>query len=230
MQRKIIMTNDGSHSIEVEGTGETYHSRFGAIQESLHVFINAGLMPLLKASETINIFEMGFGSGLNALLTLIEAEKNQQKICYECVELFPVEKESIVLLNYCAQLQRNDLKKIFESLHTCEWKKEILISPYFSFQKNNSSLVDYMPLHEFNLIFYDAFAPGTQPELWTKEIFQKLLGILSKNGILVTYCSKGEVQRNLRSAGFAIEKLPGAKGKREMIRAIKKDKKEITLG
>lgn len=221
MQRKIITTGDGSHSIEISGANEFYHSKFGAIQESLHVFIGAGLKPLLQSRSTINIFEMGFGTGLNALLTLIEAEKHQQKTYYEAVELLPLEEEFISSLNYCDQLQRQDLKKIFEELHSCEWSKEIIITPYFSFKKIKTSMIDYQLPDLINLIYYDAFSPNAQPELWQKEVFEKLFNHLSGNGVLVTYCSKSEARRAMENTGFTIEKLQGPAGKREMIRAIK---------
>jgi tRNA U34 5-methylaminomethyl-2-thiouridine-forming methyltransferase MnmC len=221
MDRKIILTNDGSHSIEIEGTNETYHSRYGAIRESQHVFIEAGLKPV-KGHGPVYIFEMGFGTGLNALLTFMEAEKKQQEIYYETVELFPLTQESVSQLNYCAQLQREDLRTIFDQLHSCEWEKEIMISPFFSLKKIRAGLVDYKPSAVFNLMYHDAFAPNTQPELWTKEIFQKLFDHLADDGLLVTYCSKGDVRRAMQSAGFLVEKLQGPEGKREMIRGLKK--------
>ncbi|HVM87540.1 MAG TPA: tRNA (5-methylaminomethyl-2-thiouridine)(34)-methyltransferase MnmD [Puia sp.] len=227
MQRKIIITGDGSHSIEMEGTNDIYHSRHGAIRESLHVFINSGLKSILDEYETLHIFEMGFGTGLNALLTFIEAEKNSQKIFYETIELFPLEKELSFLLNYCEELQPQNLKKIFDTMHTCEWGKQIELSASFYFKKNHSNLTDHLFSSSFNLIYYDAFAPNTQPELWTKEIFLKLFNALTVNGVLVTYCSKGEVRRNMQAAGFAVEKLPGPKGKREILRAVKMDRTGI---
>ena len=222
MQKRIITTKDGSHSIEISGTNDIYHSRFGAIQESLHVYIEAGLKPLLQAHSQINIFEMGFGTGLNALLTLIEAEKNQQNIYYETVELFPLEEELLSTMNYCGQLKRPDLKNIFEKLHSCEWDKEIIITPYFSFKKRKIDLINYTLPDFINLIYYDAFAPTAQPELWQKEIFSSLFSQLSSKAALVTYCSKGKVKRAMQAAGFHVEKLQGPPGKREMIRAIKR--------
>jgi tRNA U34 5-methylaminomethyl-2-thiouridine-forming methyltransferase MnmC len=230
MQRKIIMTGDGSHSIEIEGTNETYHSRFGAIQESMHVFIQEGLIPLLKKSSLINVFEMGFGTGLNALLSFIEAEKHQQKIHYETIELLPLEEKFIAHLNYCEALKRKDLKDVFHLLHSSEWEKEISISAYFSFKKIKTSLIDHEFSADFNLVYYDAFAPNAQAELWAQEIFEKIYAHLSDEGIMVTYCSKGEVRRAMKSAGFTVKKLAGPKGKREMIRAFKKDRKETVPG
>jgi tRNA U34 5-methylaminomethyl-2-thiouridine-forming methyltransferase MnmC len=172
MQRKIITTGDDSHSIEVSGKNEFYHSKFGAMRESMHVYIQAGLKPLLRTSPLLHIFEMGFGAGLNALLTLIDAEKHQQKIYYETIELFPLEASLVEVLNYCEQLQRRDLQGIFKQLHACEWGKEICIAPYFYFKKIKTDLKDY-PLPDFiNLIYYDAFDPSAQPELWQEAIFK----------------------------------------------------------
>ncbi len=221
MQRKIITTGDGSHSIEVSGKNEFYHSKFGAIQESKHVYIQAGLQPLLKTNPRVHIFEMGFGTGLNALLTLMEAEKHLQKIYYETIELFPLEASLVDALNYAEQLQGADLHKKFEQLHACEWGKEIGITPYFYFRKVNASMTSHHFDFFFDLVYYDAFNPNMQPELWKEEIFKKIFDRLSQNGVLTTYCSKGQVRRAMRNAGFVVEKLPGAPGKREMIRAKK---------
>ncbi|MBS1947299.1 MAG: tRNA (5-methylaminomethyl-2-thiouridine)(34)-methyltransferase MnmD [Bacteroidetes bacterium] len=221
MPRKIITTADGSHSIALEESNDTYHSRYGAIQESTHVFIGTGLLPLLRSQETICVFEMGFGTGLNALLTCIEAEKTRQKIYYEAIELYPLGDDIAGALNYCERLQRTGLKESFEEMHVGEWEKEINISPYFSFKKRKSDMIDYNSSISFHLIYYDAFAPNAQPELWTKEVLLKLYKLLAANGILVTYCSKGEVRRNMQALGFMVKKVPGPKGKREIIKAIK---------
>ena len=222
MERRIIVTEDGSHSIAIEQTNITYHSKYGAIWESKHVYTEAGLKQLLNKKPCINIFEMGFGTGLNALLTLIDAEENAQQIYYETIDEFPLEKKLFEKLNYCEQLQRTTVKSIFDQLHNGEWEKEIIVSPFFCFKKNQISLLNYIFNKEFDIIFYDAFAPQAQPELWTEEIFTKLYAGLNSNGLLVTYCSKGDVQRAMRSAGFIVEKLPGPPHKREILRAIKK--------
>jgi len=220
MQRKLILTSDGSHSIEIPELNVTYHSVYGAIQESKHVFIEAGLKSIrpLEAVRCIRIFEMGFGTGLNALLTLIESEKYRQTIYYETVELFPLNDEEIQSLNYCRQLQRSDLQAIFEQLHNCEWEKETGITPHFKFKKSKINLLNFETSETFELICFDAFAPTAQPELWTEEIFKKMFSILKPGGVLVTYCSKGTVRRAMQSAGFTVEKIPGPRGKREMVR------------
>ncbi len=224
MEKKIIYTADGSHSVSIRQLHVTYHSIHGAIQESRHVFIEAGLKsPVLQQTAgEIRIFEMGFGTGLNALLTLIEAEKFKHRIYYETVELFPLDDNQIKSLNYCEQLQRNDLQKKFEQLHNCVWEKEIPMTSNFFFKKTRANLLNLQTSGTFEIIYFDAFAPNAQPELWTEEIFKKMYSILKPGGVLVTYCSKGIVRRVMQSAGFTVEKIPGPPWKREMVRAIKR--------
>lgn len=159
---------------------------------------------------------MGFGTGLNALLTLIQAEKLKCKVIYTTIEQFPLAQAITGQLNYCDKLSRPDMQNIFHELHSCAWEKEIPVTPFFTIKKIKTSLTDYSPDEYFDIIYYDAFAPLAQPELWTKEIFEKLY---PTGGMLVTYCSKSEVQRAMKAAGYSIEKLPGPPGKREMIRA-----------
>ena len=228
MLRQPIITKDGSHTISIPEMNVTYHSHHGAIQESMHVFIDAGLNYLSAnlPKTGIRIFEMGFGTGLNALLSFIEAEKNHVKIHYTTVELFPLQENEITSLNYCEQLHRKDVEPIFYQLHQCEWEKDIPIAPYFTIHKVKTSLLKFKtsPLESletklYDLIYYDAFAPAAQPELWTKEVFEKLFSMLLPGGILVTYSSKGDVRRAMQAAGFTVEKIPGPPGKREMVRA-----------
>jgi tRNA U34 5-methylaminomethyl-2-thiouridine-forming methyltransferase MnmC len=220
MLRQPIITKDGSHTIAVPEMNVTYHSHHGAIQESVHVYINAGLKYLsdtLKVTD-ICIFEMGFGTGLNVLLTLMEAEKNQLTVHYTTIELFPLQEDEIILLNYCEQLHRKDLEPAFQQLHQCDWEKDISIAPFFTLHKIKNALQNLIASKSQNLIFYDAFAPSAQPELWTKEVFEKLYNMLLPGGILVTYCSKSDVRRAMQAAGFIVEKIPGPRGKREMVR------------
>ena len=200
----------------------TYHSIHGARQESTHVFIREGLEAIRPLrSGRIAIFEMGFGTGLNSLLTLINAGEKKQPVYYYSVELFPLNNEEVKQLNYCNELHRPDLQPLFERLHNCEWEKDIIITDHFTLHKTNTDLITLSTNQHFNLIYYDAFAPGAQPELWTVAVFEKLYHLLLPGGILVTYCSKSDVQRAMKAAGFMIEKIPGPPGKREMIRAIK---------
>lgn len=216
-----MITSDGSVTVAIPELNVTYHSKHGAIQESRHVFIEAGLRPLLHRQETLYIFEMGFGTGLNALLTLIEAEDHQQKIHYRSVEAYPLEAAMVARLNYCEQLQLPALKPLFGQLHTTPWDQPIPLTSWFTIQKDHTLLFNLSTSQPFNLIYYDAFAPGAQPELWTVEAFTHLFNLLTAGGILVTYCSKGDVRRAMVAAGFIVEKIPGPPGKREMVRAIK---------
>ena len=222
MERKIILTGDGSHSINVPELNVSYHSIYGAVEESMHVYINAGFYGAGsgpgREPEPFKIFEVGFGTGLNVLLTLIESEKPGIKVIYETIEPYPLNKEEFSSLNYCQQLKRPDLQTIFETFHSCEWEKEIIISDNFIFSKYNTNLVNFSTPQSFNLIYFDAFAPNAQPEVWTREVFDKMYARLEPGGILVTYCSKGDVRRAMIAAGFSVEKLPGPPGKREMIR------------
>ena len=224
MQRNLIVTKDGSHSVAIPDLEVSYHSVFGAVQESLHVFIESGLKHWVNQHPTAGrcvIFEMGFGTGLNALLSVIEAERLQRRLIYEAVEAFPLEDSITQKLNYCEALKEPSWQPVFESLHSSEWDKEQKITDLFSLKKIHAPLADYTPTGPINIIFYDAFAPAAQPELWTKEVFENMLNMLAPDGMLVTYCSKGDVRRALLAAGFSVEKIPGPPGKREMIRARK---------
>ena len=224
MQRKLIMTSDGSHSMYVPEMNVTYHSVHGAIQESIHVFIREGLIKVLETAGdpgNIKIFEPGLGTGLNALLTLIVIEDLDLQVHYNAIELYPLAVEETKELNYCLALERSDLQPIFEELHNCEWIKEIPLTPNFTFKKSKADLINFSTVELFDLIYFDAFDPQVQPELWTKEIFEKMFSILEPGGILVTYSSKGKVRRAMRAAGFSVEKIPGPAGKREIVRATK---------
>ena len=214
--RQVILTKDGSHSISLPAAGLTYHSTHGAIQESKHVFIEAGLHKAIPTGS-LKIFEMGLGTGLNALLTLMEP----RPIFYECVETFPLDADIIQQLNYCDLLGRPDLQPAFEKIHNSNWEEEVWITESFCFKKHHTPLQDYLSNTQFHVIYFDAFAPDAQPELWTKEVFEKMYAMLLPGGILTTYSSKGIIRRNLLSAGFVVEKIPGPPGKREMVRAMK---------
>jgi len=221
MERKIILTGDGSHSISVPELNVAYHSIHGAIQESLHVFIEAGFRHQIRQlpGKQIAILEVGFGTGLNALLTAIAAEKMERSIYYVALEPNPLNKEEFYSLNYCELLGRRDRQEDFLRMHECEWNKIISVTEELLMYKSDSLLQTFEGRTKFHLIYFDAFAPNAQPQLWTKEVFDKMYSILQPGGILVTYCSKGEVRSNMITAGFEVEKLPGPPGKREMIRA-----------
>lgn len=221
MERKIILTGDGSHSINVPELNVAYHSVHGAIQESLHVYIKAGLIDS-KIFEYIGVhqvLEIGFGTALNALLTLIEADKHKNRIYYTGIDPSPLDETVISQLNYCDQLKLPEYKRYFEKMHQCGWEEMYEITEYFRLTKIKCSLADFSTEDLYDIIYFDAFAPTAQPELWTKEVFDKMYALLKPGGILVTYCSKGEVRRNMIAAGFIVEKLPGPLRKREMLRA-----------
>ncbi|MBD0289134.1 MAG: tRNA (5-methylaminomethyl-2-thiouridine)(34)-methyltransferase MnmD [Flavisolibacter sp.] len=217
MQREIIITSDGSHTVAVPELNVTYHSRYGAVQESLHVFIRAGLYYVWEQfpDTPIHIIEMGFGTGLNALLTAIEAQKRQRSIHYTAIEKFPLTIEEALNLNYTQQLQHQEL---FEQMHQCRWHEDVVMAPYFILRKEEKDLLAYTASSSVHLIYYDAFAPAAQPELWTQEVFVQLHRMLVPGGVLVTYCAKGAVRRAMQAAGFLMEKLSGPPGKREMLR------------
>ena len=224
MQRNLIVTKDGSHTVAIPEWEVSYHSVHGAVQESLHVFIEAGFTHwwnLHKNASQCVVFEMGFGTGLNALLTTLEARRRQRKVFYETVEAFPLETAIVEQLNYCYALEEPFWQPVFNSLHTCEWNSIQHITSFFSFKKVKVLLADYIPGEPVDVIFYDAFAPGAQPELWTQQVFEKLFAMLAPGGVLVTYCSKGDVRRAMLAAGFQVEKVPGPVGKREMLRGTK---------
>jgi tRNA U34 5-methylaminomethyl-2-thiouridine-forming methyltransferase MnmC len=220
MKKEIVITGDGSRTIAIPELDVLYHSRHGAMKESMHVYIEAGLQYLADSFTLshISIFELGFGTGLNAFLSCIEAEKKRIKMHYTTIEPFPISIEEADTLCYSRTKQENDL---FRKLHECNWNEDVHITPYFSFRKERTSISDFSSSEIFNLLYYDAFAPAAQPELWTSEIFIKLYSMMSANSVLVTYCSKGDVKRAMLASGFQVTKLPGPPGKREMLRAIK---------
>ena len=218
---ELKTTADGSHTLFVPELNETYHSIHGAIQESQHVFIKNGLY-YFRDKETIDILEIGFGTGLNALLTLLAIENSSQKVDYVSLEKFPLPNELIQQLNYPTQLKINTTQTaLFNHLHTCKWNTNTPISKNFNLLKIEEDLANLKTTTTFDLIYFDAFAPEKQAELWTAEIFFKIYDFLKPKGILVTYCAKGVVKRTIKSVGFQIETLPGPPGKREMIRAVK---------
>lgn len=219
MERKIIVTRDGSATVEIPELKVTYHSRHGAINESMHVFIEAGWKYKLeqkKKEETITILEMGFGTGLNAFLTLLEAEKEKRAVHYTSLEPYPLSRDEAVQLNYIEVFGNAEW---FGALHKAVWNEDKAITQHFTLHKSTAALQEFQSNKKFDIIYYDAFAPAAQPELWTTEIFSKLFNMLHEGGILVTYCSKSVVRHAMRDAGFTISKIPGPPGKREMVRA-----------
>jgi tRNA U34 5-methylaminomethyl-2-thiouridine-forming methyltransferase MnmC len=221
LKREIRITDDGSTTLYVHDMNENYHSIHGAIQESMHVFIQSGLLQLTDKQD-ISIFEMGFGTGLNCFLTLLHAGKTN--VQYTALEKYPLEDEIIKKLNYYEILRNiGSNEHLFHSVHSAPWNNiAIQINDKFFLQKCKEDLLDFTTDKTFDLIYFDAFAPQFQPELWTEDIFQKMFEFLGQNGILVTYCAKGQVRRNMIKSGFCVEKISGPPGKREMLRAYRK--------
>lgn len=215
MQREIVTTSDGSSTIYFPEWKEHYHSIHGAIQEANHVFIKRGLS--LFSSAEVAILEIGFGTGLNAFITLLEAEKRKLSISYVGVEAYPITLEEVEKLNYPEQL--NASKDIFHQLHEIPWEQNIEISSRFNLKKRHQFFEQINDVSKFDLIYFDAFGAGVQPELWTESIFKKMYQALKSHGVLVTYAAKGSVRRAMLEVGFKVERLPGPPGKREMLRA-----------
>lgn len=216
---RLVLTADGSHSVYDTQIGQHYHSVYGALEESEHVYIHLGLQTAFDHfdNKPLRVFEMGFGTGLNALLTLRESEKQQRSIEYEAVETHPLPLEEANQLNYDDLLGTSSLL----ALHEAPWGIPTAISPLFELTKHKARVQDYRTTNLFHLIYYDAFSPRGQPELWTADIFENLAEPILPGGILTTYCVKGYVQRNLRAAGFRVEKHPGPPQKSEIVRAIR---------
>jgi tRNA U34 5-methylaminomethyl-2-thiouridine-forming methyltransferase MnmC len=216
---QIIVTTDGSHTIFVPELNEHYHSIHGAVQESAFIFINNGFA-VCKASP-INIFEVGFGTGLNALLTAIKCMNGNREVNYTAIEKYPLDADIISSLNY-QLFTGEEGKEIYNSIHSSPWNVYVNIFKNFNLRKIEGDLTRQMPEGRYDLIYFDAFAPDKQPEMWTKEIFAGIAAITNINGVFVTYSAKGEVKRNLNACGFEVALLPGPPGKRQIIRAVKK--------
>lgn len=221
MKREIIETNDGSKTIHLPELNESYHSTHGALQEAKHVFIKSGWDELNL--DSCAILEIGFGSGLNAILTLMNSQQVKRNVHYTGLEAFPVSGEEIEALGYSEIEDFSAFKNEYALLHSSPWGKDVQITEYFTLLKLEQEMKDFSPkVGAYDLIYFDAFGPRVQPEMWEKEILQKMYTALAPNGIFVTYCAKGEVRRNLISVGFEVEKIPGPPGKREMLRGVRK--------
>ncbi len=220
MKREIIITSDGSTTIHLPEWNEQYHSKHGAIQEAYHVFIRSGLH-YCKDLDHVNILEIGFGTGLNCLITMIEAMKLNLMINYTGVEAYPVKEEEIQKLNYIEELNAQLYLNDFIKMHASSWDSKNQVKPQFSLTKREQFFHQIDDTDAFHLIYFDAFGARVQPELWTVSIFQKMYDALQEKGTLVTYSAKGSVRRAMQEVGFVVERLPGPPGKREMLRAIK---------
>lgn len=220
---KIEVTEDGSNTLVHPKFNAHYHSVFGAIQESNHVFIDSGLrfqLPNLQDNRC-RILEVGFGSGLNAFNTLISSEELSLNIDYVGVEQYPISLETVSQLNFPTAFRREDLQSTFNKMHDVEWEKPVTISENFTLEKRQQDIFNLKDENDYDLIFYDAFGPGAQPELWTAPIFEILYKSLKDQGVLVTYCAQGAARRAMQSVGFTVQRCPGPPSKRHMLRAVK---------
>ena len=222
MSLRIIKTSDGSDTIFNSELNETYHSLNGSINESNIVYIQNGLEYYLnrKKENNIKILEIGFGTGLNFLLTHIFLEKRKEKILYHTLEPFPLPNDIIKRLNYVKKIGEQYLN-IFQLSHSKESNKIIDITEKIKFIKSKISLEDIKLKDNYDIIFYDAFAPSKQPSMWERKNIEKIYSNMNYDSVLVTYCSSGQFKRDLKSIGFKVDVLPGPKGKKEMVRAIK---------
>ncbi len=223
MKRQIITTGDGSKTIQIQDWNEQYHSIHGAIQEANHVFIKSGFDAVISELKLNNlaVLEIGFGTGLNAIITLLKAEKEQIHVDYLGVEAYPVLDTEINQLNYAELLKGESSEEKFKTIHSIPWEIKTPISDDFELTKQEKKFQEITNSNQFHLIYFDAFGARVQPELWTEAIFQKMYDALKPNGVLVTYSAKGSVRRAMQAAGFVVERLPGPPGKREMLRAKK---------
>jgi tRNA U34 5-methylaminomethyl-2-thiouridine-forming methyltransferase MnmC len=220
MKQELIVTGDGSKTIYLPELDEHYHSSHGALQEAQHVFIKHGLTT--QAGDYVTILEMGFGTGLNALLTYFATEKRHQYIHYIGIESFPISQEIWEQMDYTAHSNDPDAPAVYSKMHTAKWDEPVALNELFVLEKRKSTIENTnLAAASIDLIYYDAFGPRVQPELWTLAIFEQLFNWLTPGGMLVTYCAKGQVKRDLKTAGFVVETLSGPPGKREMTRAKK---------
>lgn len=213
---KLIQTEDGSHTLYVAEIDETYHSTFGAVQESQHIFIDTGLRKCVKSD--IELLEIGFGTGLNAYLTMIYAVEKGINVHYHTFELYPIDDTLVAELNFTS---RYGMVEDFVMLHKAEWGIEVVINDNFSITKHRKDFtrIDCLPC--FDVCYFDAFSPDKQPDMWGYDRFELLYRRANSSAILTTYCAKGQVRRHLQQAGFGVERLSGPKGKREILRATK---------
>lgn len=219
MIRKIITTADGSKTIQITDWDEQYHSKHGAIKEAYHVFIEHGLS--LFPQGKVSVLEIGFGTGLNAFITLLEAGKRRLQIDYFGIEKYPVAMREIQQLNYVSQLKAEKYRDDFLWMHKSPWEERITISKNFLLTKQQKDFLEIDYENQFDLIYFDAFGARVQPELWSETIFSKIYRANKNRGVLVTYAAKGSVRRAMQAVGYNVERLPGPPGKREMLRAKK---------
>jgi len=220
MEIEIIASEDGSHTLFLPALNETYHSLHGAFTESAHIYIKEGLAQLAANNKTIRVLEIGFGTGLNAFLSLQYAKEQNRTIFFETLEPFPLPAEIIHKLNY-TELLEDTSEAWFLKLHEGAWGKEISLTENFSIFKRTQKLEDFEGEGSYDIVFFDAFGPGKQPDVWGLENIKKCFMLLKEGGLLVTYCAQGQFKRNMKEVGFQVEVLPGPPGKKEMTRGRK---------
>ena len=216
---ELRITEDGSHTLYVPALDEHYHSHYGALTESKHIFINAGLASL--KSHKVSILEVGFGTGLNALLTAMYASDNQVTINYITLEKYPIDPSLLFQLNY-STITGTESGELFEAIHDAPWEKPTKLTPWFTLEKRLMDLTSMSVEGLFDLVYFDAFGPGKQPEMWSREVMQKIAAVTHPGSVFVTYSAKGALKRILRALGFEVALLPGPPGKRVITRAVKR--------
>lgn len=220
MKPQFITTSDGSHTLYLPELDEQYHSVNGALTESNYVYLDKGY--LSHKSNSPKVFEVGFGTGLNCLITALKAEELNRKTLYYSIEKYPLKKEVVKKLNH-GKIISDQGQQLFDKIHQCKWNQEVEISSNFSLIKLDGDLLnnELSGVDNFDIIYFDAFGPDKQPEMWKADVLQKIYDITANNGIFVTYSAKGVVRRQLASCGYKMEKLPGPPGKLQMLRGIK---------
>ncbi|ELR72212.1 hypothetical protein C900_01766 [Fulvivirga imtechensis AK7] len=219
---RLIITDDGSHSLFVPALNETYHSFHGALQESRHVFIKMGLEYALNQKASPHVLEVGLGTGLNALLAAECAETYKISVHFTSIEAFPVDYSLAASLNYPKFIAHPDAEQWFEDIHRSDWHVDRPIHSLFTLKKLHTKLEDcQLPSSQFDVVFFDAFAPSKQAELWGMEILTRIVESMASQSVFVTYCAKGQLKRDLKALGLQVETLPGPPGKKEMVRALK---------
>lgn len=219
MMFEIVITSDGSHTLYVPELNEHYHSIHGAVQESLFIYIKNGF-DACKA-DPAEILEIGFGTGLNAFLTAIRSREGKRRVTYTTVEKYPLPENITDSLNYHTYTGE-DNRELFRLIHRARWNSDVNIFNNFTLRKIKADVTQFLPEGTFDLIYFDAFGPDKQPEMWSEDVFKRIASLTREKGILVTYSAKGQVKRNLRGCGFDVSLLPGPAGKRQIIRADKK--------
>lgn len=218
MELIIEATADGSPTLYRKDLDEHYHSVKGALAESQHVYVNAGWKEATKFSAfPISVFEVGFGTGLNAALTAVAAQSSHTPTIYHSVELFPLPPDA---LNNITSAYYEVLQSALTAVNEATWNDFVEINPFFNLHKIEANLLTMDLPQNIDVVYFDAFAPEKQPEMWSEEIFRKIFAAMNPGGILTTYCAKGVIRRMLQEIGFRCERLPGPPGgKREILRA-----------